>query len=150
MTQQPFTQHNPEYDVFDLLATRTALVVIANLMHSPAERRSPLALAAAGGLLELWDAATPETRRILLLQAAWEARGRFTGEAEDDAARYAGYLAAAAATAAEDGAHDRSHFTHAHSPHFSVASSLAFDRDDLKTSLATALLLAAHIPGDWK
>ncbi|MFE5717657.1 hypothetical protein [Streptomyces erythrochromogenes] len=134
--------------MIDLFATRTALIVTANLLRVPAERRTPLELATQGGVLDMWEQAAPELRRTLLLQAAWEARGRFTGEAEDDASRYAGFLADAAAQAPE-GDYPRDDFAHLRSPAFSVASSLAFDRDDLKIALSATLLLAVRIPGRW-
>ncbi|WKV74126.1 hypothetical protein AW27_023065 [Streptomyces sp. PCS3-D2] len=138
-----------EHDVFDLLATRTALIVTANLLRAPAEHRSPLELATQGGVLWMWERATPELRRILLLQAAWEARGRFTGEADDDAARYAGYFSDAAAEAAASGVAERTNFVHVATPAFMAAQSLAFDRDENAVSLVATLLLAQRIQGRW-
>lgn len=135
--------------MFDLYRTRTALITAATLLRVPAERRTPLELAKDGGLLELWKDITPETRRTLLLQAAWEARGAFLGEAEDDALRYAAYLAEAADAAARAGMTKRADFAHLNSPHYLVAQSLAFDRDDLEISLVATLTLAVHMSAGW-
>ncbi|MGP3685847.1 hypothetical protein ACTVZO_14225 [Streptomyces sp. IBSNAI002] len=147
------SHHYPHQDLepdgLDLYATRTALIVTANLLRAQAEHRTPLELATQARVLEMWKQATPELRRILLLQAAWEARGRFTGEADDDAARYAGYFSDAAADAAANGATDRTDFVHLITPPFLTAQSLAFDREENAVSLVATLLLAQHIPGRW-
>ncbi|MFD8022543.1 hypothetical protein ACFXJO_13180 [Streptomyces lavendulae] len=135
--------------MFDLFTTRTALTVTANLLRVPTEHRTPLELATHAGLLDMWTQSAPEPRRMLLLQAAWEARGRFTGEADDDAARYAGYFSEAAAEAAANGVGARAEFVHLITPPFLTAQSLTFDRDDIAVSLVTTLLLAQHIPGRW-
>lgn len=132
--------------MIDLYVTRAALIVTARLLNTSSERRSPLELARDGGLLEMWSDARPEVRRTLILQAAWETRGRFTGEADDDAARYAGFLADAAALCAEGG-YTWDGFAREYTPAFCTASSLALDWDDLETALATTLLLWMHIPG---
>ncbi|MEV6678552.1 hypothetical protein AB0N09_17085 [Streptomyces erythrochromogenes] len=149
MPPHHYPHEDPEPDVFDLLATRTALIVTANLLRMPTEHREPLELATHAGVLEMWEKAVPELRRMLLLQAAWEARGRFTGEADDDAARYAGYFSDAAAAAAAGGMTERADFVHLAAPPFLTAQSLAFDRDESAVSLVATLLLARHIPGRW-
>ncbi|MFE2527462.1 hypothetical protein ACFXEL_24825 [Streptomyces sp. NPDC059382] len=135
--------------MLDLHTTRTALIVAAALLRAPDERRTPLQLAKDGGLLELWAQTGPETRRALLLQAAWEARGAFLGDAEDDALRYAAYLSEAADAAARGGMTERSDFAHLHGPHFLVAQSLTFGLDDLEISLVAALTLAVHMSSGW-
>ncbi|MFE2149029.1 hypothetical protein ACFXAO_03205 [Streptomyces lavendulae] len=136
--------------MIDLHTTRTALIVTANLLRVPTERRTPLELALQAGVLEMWEQAAPELRRTLLLQAAWEARGQFTGEANDDAARYAGFFAEAAADAASYGVIRRDDFVHPLSPPFLTAQSLAFDREDIPVSLVVTLLLAQRIAGRWR
>ncbi|MFD8978642.1 hypothetical protein [Streptomyces sp. NPDC059564] len=138
-----------ESDVLDLYMTHTALITAAKLLRVPSERRTPLELAKDGGLLELWEQTGPETRRTLLLQAAWEARGTFLGEADGDALRYAAFLAEAADSAARGGMTQRGDFAHLISPHFLVAQSLAFDREDLETSLVATLTLAVHMTSGW-
>ncbi|MDJ0386125.1 hypothetical protein [Streptomyces sp. G-G2] len=97
----------------------------------------------------MWQRVAPETRRMLLLQAAWEARGAFLGEADDDALRHAAYLAEAAESAARGGMTQRTDFVHLLSPHYLLAQSLAFDLDDVETSLAAALMLATRISTGW-
>ncbi|MCY0931157.1 hypothetical protein OTB20_34245 [Streptomyces sp. H27-H1] len=135
--------------MLDLYMTRTALIMGANLLRVPSERRTPLELAKDGGLLGMWQQAAPETRRMLLLQAAWEARGAFLGEADDDALRHAAYLADAADSAALGGMTQRTDFVHLLGPHYLLAQSLAFDLDDMETSLVATLTLATRIPAGW-
>ncbi|MGW0897670.1 hypothetical protein ACWD0G_11845 [Streptomyces goshikiensis] len=135
--------------MLDLYMTRAAVTMTANLLRMPAECRPPLQLAADAGLTELWRHAAPETRRTLLLQAAWEARTAFLADADDDAHRYAAYLAEAANISDQRGA-TRREFTDRMDPHFLLAQSLAFDLSDLDTSLVAVLTLAIRIPAGWQ
>ncbi|MER6391242.1 hypothetical protein ABT236_22595 [Streptomyces sp. NPDC001523] len=136
--------------MLDLYVTRTAVLMAANLLRVPSERRSPLQFATDAGLTELWRHAAPETRRMRLLQAAWEARTAFLGDADDDAHRYAAYLAEAANAAHQRGATRREEFTDRMDPHFLLAQSLAFDVLDLDISLIAVLTLAVRVPAGWQ
>lgn len=101
----------------------------------------------AFGLPNLWSLTRPEVRRQVLLLAAWEARTATAAELESptSAGQYAWAFTQYASSWAEqhpDG--DAEGFCAG--PHSArhVASSLAFDRDDLLVSLETALLLCSR------
>jgi hypothetical protein len=93
---------------------------------------------------ELWYVTEPEVRRHLLLLAAWEARTAAWSEpcADGTAGRYAREFAQCAFSWAmvHPGEEEEAFCTGEHPAAF-AASSLAFDRDDLLVSLATAFQL---------
>ncbi|GGU26484.1 hypothetical protein [Streptomyces violascens] len=96
-------------------------------------------------LRDLWAVIEPEVRRHILLLATWPARNT-TGSGTDSVAeKYALELAAYAAQwAAEHPNADGASFHLIWHPAHSLASSLAFDRDDPDVSWATALTLLAY------
>jgi hypothetical protein len=99
----------------------------------------------SGGLRELWAALEPEVRRYVLLFATWPVRSTPWPDVDGLAERYAAELARFAAqwAAAHPGAGWAAFCSAPHSA-FSLASSLAFDRDDLDVSWSTAVFLLAR------
>lgn len=106
--------------------------------------------AALSGPLTSWTAAEPESRAAILLNAAWAARDALSVPRPPDR-EAEGY-----ALALVDLAKGSPNFAVYHGERFpsmplpgqagALASSLAFDRDDLAVSLETALILIADIP----
>lgn len=106
--------------------------------------------ATLSGPLTSWTEAEPESRAAILLNAAWAARDALSVPRPPDR-EAEGYALALA-----DLAKGSSNFATHHGPAFpamplpgpagALASSLAFDRDDLAVSLETALILIANIP----
>lgn len=95
-------------------------------------------------LVNLWTLTSPEVRQYTLLLAAWEARTAGWNEQRSDGVegRYAREFTQCASswTALRPGEEAEAFCTGQHPAAFAT-SSLAFDRDDLLVSLATALLL---------
>lgn len=125
--------------------------VIADLQAALTETgQDPQAAARLSGPQTSWRAAEPETRAAILLNAAWASRGR-TIDITAAHPHVGGYVADLSGYA--QAAADSETF---HGPAFpamplpgqagALASSLAFDRDDLPISLETAMVLIAHIP----
>jgi hypothetical protein len=97
------------------------------------------------GLPNLWSLTSPEVRRQVLLLAAWEARTATAAELESptSAGQYAWAFTQCASSWAEQHPDGDGFCAGPHSARH-VASSLAFDRDDLLVSLETALLLCSR------
>lgn len=96
-------------------------------------------------LSDLWAAVAPEARRNTLLLAAWQSRSASWAAADSPEERYAVELAACAARWEADhpGATWQTFCFSLH-PSYSLASSLAFDRDDNGMAWSAAVLLTAH------
>ncbi|MGW1053568.1 hypothetical protein [Streptomyces sp. NPDC001155] len=97
--------------------------------------------------VELWAVTEPEVRRHLLLLAAWEARTAAWNEpcADGVEGQYAReFTQCASSWVRLHPGEDVDAFCTGQHPAAFAASSLAFDRDDLLVSLATALRLIAH------
>ncbi|MFI6469806.1 hypothetical protein ACIBL5_06010 [Streptomyces sp. NPDC050516] len=104
-----------------------------------------LASERSGGLRDLWAALEPEVRRYLLLFATWPVRNTSWHGGGSMAERYAAELARFATRwAAKNPGAGWAAFCSAPHSAFSLASSLAFDRDDLDVSWTTAVLLLAR------
>lgn len=96
-------------------------------------------------LSELWAAVAPEARRNALLFAAWQARRASWTTADSLEEHYAVALAACAARwEADHPGGTWQAFRLAPHPSYSLASSLAFDRDDNGVAWSAAVLLTAH------
>lgn len=114
--------------------------------------RDPQRAASLSRPLAAWTAAEPETRAAILLNAAWASRAAHMDvtAAHPHVTGYVADLNGYANTAA-----DSETF---HGPAFpamplpgqagALATSLAFDRDDLAISLETAMVLIVHIPSE--
>ncbi|MEU1015387.1 hypothetical protein [Streptomyces sp. NPDC005898] len=127
------------HETKEAAALHTLLSNALTLFHGDTGKAS-----ASLGLYSLWARVSPEVRRDVLLRTAWEARAAQAGQAEtlSTAFQYVRVFTRYAAEWAQqypEGSRP-SFCSGMHSAHI-AASSLAFDRDDLKVSLEAALLL---------
>lgn len=127
--------------------------VIADLQDALSETDyDAQAAARLSAPLSSWQAAGPETRAAILLNAAWASRARAIDvtAAHPHVAGYVADLNGYAAAAPDSGTFHGPAFPSMPlpGPAGALATSLAFDREDLAISLETAMVLIVHIPSE--